>query len=464
MGLVRIALAVAALAAVTACSGPVKAAPASYYLALGDSLSQGVQPDMAGANVETRQGYPDQLYAALRSGHPGLQLVKFGCPGETTSTMINGGICGYPGGSQLAAAAAFLRAHRGHVFLLTIDIGANDPEDCGSWASLSTIASCFGTGVPRAATNLATIITRLRAAGRSQAVSLDVPDRRVGEAAELTASMQPGDYIDAGWREIAALIPTLARGWCGILRGDKLEAFYRGHFGDLTLAQLRTPTYAPIWNVERNRLDFVGPRTYPDLPVARAIRMAVSLPLFVQPVVLDGLSWCDGGIVDIFPVRPVLDIEPAVDTAVAVNGFYPHEFGGEDITGWDDRPLSIVSAASQVRTSRPASALTAGDLMMGVRYPSILPAHTGMRLRGAHRLSASQRGGAGQALLMSIFFEHPVKAAEDIGCFPARLASGQTWHGPHLLAAGQCRDPGCGQGLWSRFRDRSRHPGASRHG
>jgi NTE family protein len=174
------------------------------------------------------------------------------------------------------------------------------------------------------------------------------------EAAELTASMKPGDYIDVGWREIAALVPTLARGWCGILRGDKLESFYRGHFGDLTLAQLRTPTYAPIWNVEHNRLDFVGPRTYPDMPVARAIRMAVSLPLFVQPVVLDGLSWCDGGIVDIFPVRPVLDIEPAVSTAVAVNGFYPHEFGGEDVTGWDGRSLSIVSAASQVRTCQQA--------------------------------------------------------------------------------------------------------------
>ncbi|HVB44142.1 MAG TPA: patatin-like phospholipase family protein [Streptosporangiaceae bacterium] len=174
------------------------------------------------------------------------------------------------------------------------------------------------------------------------------------EVAELTASARPSDYIDVGWREIAALVPTLARGWGGILRGDKLEAFYRGHFGDLTLARLQTPTYAPIWNVEHNRLDFVGPRTYPDMPVARAIRMAVSMPLLIQPVVLDGLAWCDGGIVDIFPVKPVLDIEPAIDTAVAVNGFYPHEFGGEDVTGWDDRSFSIVSAASQVRTCQHA--------------------------------------------------------------------------------------------------------------
>lgn len=167
-GFVRIALAAAAAAAVvTACSGPATSdshLPASYYLALGDSLSQGVQPNAAGVSVKTGQGYPDQVYAALRPSHPALQLVKLGCPGETTGTMIHGGICRYPEGSQLAAATAFLRAHRGHMFLITIDIGANDPEDCGSWASLSRMASCFGTSAPQAAANLATIMTRLRTA------------------------------------------------------------------------------------------------------------------------------------------------------------------------------------------------------------------------------------------------------------------------------------------------------------
>ena len=103
------------------------------------------------------------------------------------------------------------------------------------------------------------------------------------QVAELTASMRPADYVDVGWRELAALVPALARGWCGIARGDKLEAFYRRHLDGLALAQLRTPTYAPAWNVEHNRLDFAGPRTHPDLPAARAIRMAVSLPLFIQP-------------------------------------------------------------------------------------------------------------------------------------------------------------------------------------
>jgi NTE family protein len=170
------------------------------------------------------------------------------------------------------------------------------------------------------------------------------------EVAELTASVRPGDFLDVDFRELAGLLPTAGRGWDGLMRGDKLQAFYRAQFGDLTLGQLRTPTYAPIWNVEHNRLEFIGPRTYPDLPVAQAIRMAVSMPLLMKPVMHEGLSWCDGGIVDIFPVLPVLDIEPAVDVAVAINCYYPHEFRGENATGWDSRPFSIVEAASQVRT------------------------------------------------------------------------------------------------------------------
>jgi lysophospholipase L1-like esterase len=175
----RLPLAVAAavtIAAVEACSGsaaPARThpapAPAAYYLALGDSLSQGVQPDAAGASVETRYGYPDQVYAALRPSHPTLKLVKLGCPGETTSTMINGGICHYQGGSQLAAATAFLRAHRSRVLLVSIDIGANDPEDCAGQSGdgqprLTQLAACAATGIPAAVSRLTTIMARLKAA------------------------------------------------------------------------------------------------------------------------------------------------------------------------------------------------------------------------------------------------------------------------------------------------------------
>src|SRR5262249_59565824 len=110
-------------------------------------------------SVETRRGYADQVYAALRRSRPGLRLVKLGCPGETTRTMIAGGICRYLGGSQLASAVAFLRAHRGHVLLVTIDIGANDAEHCGSAQGLGKLASCLRPGIPQAPRNLAPTLT-----------------------------------------------------------------------------------------------------------------------------------------------------------------------------------------------------------------------------------------------------------------------------------------------------------------
>jgi lysophospholipase L1-like esterase len=166
------ALAAVVTATLTACSGPAPssphsqaiAVPATYYLALGDSLSQGVQPNAAGVSVMTPDGYADQVYAALHPSRPGLKLVKLGCPGETTTSMINGGICRYQGGSQLAAAVAFLQAHRGRVLLVTLDIGANDPEHCGGEPGLSQLAKCAVKDVPAAVGNLGTITTRLKAA------------------------------------------------------------------------------------------------------------------------------------------------------------------------------------------------------------------------------------------------------------------------------------------------------------
>ena len=145
-------------------------------------------------------------------------------------------------------------------------------------------------------------------------------------------------------------MPTLARGFAGVIRGERLEATYRDLLGDMTLAEMPVPAYAPIWNVEENRVEFLGPRTHPNVTVARAVRMAVSLPLFLEPVELGGFSWCDGGIVDIFPVLPALEIEPQPDAAVAVNGFYPRDFIGEDAHGWERRSFSIVTVAGQVRT------------------------------------------------------------------------------------------------------------------
>src|SRR5271165_4301435 len=122
-------------------AAPAEAARARYYLSLGDSLAQGMQPDTAGLTVNTDQGYADQLYAIEKRKIPGLKLVKLGCGGETTTSFLTGEGnsgdalllgCNPAGGSQMVAAERFLRDHhhRGEVALLTLDIGANDIDGC----------------------------------------------------------------------------------------------------------------------------------------------------------------------------------------------------------------------------------------------------------------------------------------------------------------------------------------------
>jgi lysophospholipase L1-like esterase len=169
--------AVATVVAATAMAGGAPALAAtheatattahSFYLSLGDSLAQGVQPNAQGVSVETKQGYPDQLFTALHLGNPTLRMVKLGCPGETTATMINGGICSYSTGSQLAQAAAFLASHKGHVQLVTIDIGANDLNPCLVLTNITDIVKCLEGVFPKIQTNLATIMNTLSTASGS---------------------------------------------------------------------------------------------------------------------------------------------------------------------------------------------------------------------------------------------------------------------------------------------------------
>jgi len=139
----------------------------TYYLSLVDSLAQGVQPNKSGASVETNEGYPNQLYTALHMTNPTLKLVKLGCPGETTATMINGGICTYSAGSQLKQAVAFIDKHHASIQLITIDIGANDLNPCVVLPTVKQIIKCLEGVFPQVETNLATIMATLTAAGGS---------------------------------------------------------------------------------------------------------------------------------------------------------------------------------------------------------------------------------------------------------------------------------------------------------
>ncbi len=135
----------------------------TYYLALGDSLAAGFQPNGASA----AHGYVDVLARRVRKDAiPDLAVRNVGCPGETSRSLITGdrSPCSYPAGSQLDAAVAFLEAHPGDVAFVTIDVGVNDLIDRCLQRSGLIERSCARDLEPRLTDRVGQIVDALSAA------------------------------------------------------------------------------------------------------------------------------------------------------------------------------------------------------------------------------------------------------------------------------------------------------------
>ena len=204
---------VTAVALVGAPLASAKAPAPRYYLSLGDSLSQGVQPSTTGQSLETNQGYADQLYARVRGQVKNLKLVKLGCPGDTTTSMLTGKgnaaaakffKCDRTGGSQVKAAQRLLKAHhqKGEVVLVTLDIGANDVDECT--APGVNVAQCVATGQ----NNIKTLTPKILSAIRGS----------VAKGTKL-ASMTLYDPVLGGYFSANPATRALAAASVGLLKG-----------------------------------------------------------------------------------------------------------------------------------------------------------------------------------------------------------------------------------------------------
>ncbi|HEY3992107.1 MAG TPA: GDSL-type esterase/lipase family protein [Ktedonobacteraceae bacterium] len=105
---------------------PAQIGPKAYYMALGDSLAYGFQP-----NLDWADGYANVFFSDLEQ-HGTQHSINLACTDESTTTLIKGG-CPFAllrkslyTSSQLQAAVSYLHAHAGQVSPVTLDIGAND--------------------------------------------------------------------------------------------------------------------------------------------------------------------------------------------------------------------------------------------------------------------------------------------------------------------------------------------------
>jgi hypothetical protein len=97
------------------------------------------------------------------ASQPGLTVENVSCPGATTTSVLDGGgSCTYAAGTQLAQAESFLAAHPGQVPYITVDIGANNVDNCLTSGSISL--TCVTDGLAAIQRELPQIIAGLHQA------------------------------------------------------------------------------------------------------------------------------------------------------------------------------------------------------------------------------------------------------------------------------------------------------------
>ena len=160
-----------------------------YYVALGDSYAEGYQPGFANGS-ETLHGYTNQVAPLVAKRHV-LILKNFGCGGATSSSILlsigcpvgalaNDGVP-YPTTTQAASALAFIATHKGKIGLITVSIGGNDFDGCGT---ATVPGTCLSAAMPLMESNIETLVAELRtvAGPKVPMIATSYPDVLLGEA------------------------------------------------------------------------------------------------------------------------------------------------------------------------------------------------------------------------------------------------------------------------------------------
>jgi NTE family protein len=168
------------------------------------------------------------------------------------------------------------------------------------------------------------------------------------EMAEFSLSWKPEEYLDIQWLKLPRFALSALRGFTGVAKGEAIERLFARRLNEMRCGETPIPITTIVYNMDLGTVEYFGTKRTPDVPVGHLVRVAIALPLFIESVEVRGHLYVDGGVIEVWPARPVVE-DGSFDRVFGVNFMLPPGFEPEDITGWPDRTGGILEASRQLQ-------------------------------------------------------------------------------------------------------------------
>ena len=192
------------------------------------------------------------------------------------------------------------------------------------------------------------------------------------EMADFSLGWRPEDYLDVQWLKVPRFALSALRGFTGLARGEAIERLFDERLAGMRCAESAIPIKTIVYNMDLGRVEYFGTAATPDVTVGHLVRVAIALPLFIEAVPVHGHLYVDGGIIEVWPVQPVLE-EGGFDHVVGVNFMLPANFEPKDITGWPDRLGGLFEASRQLQQGYHLELARRARTQLGERLTLIDP-------------------------------------------------------------------------------------------
>jgi NTE family protein len=175
------------------------------------------------------------------------------------------------------------------------------------------IGLALGGGAARGWSHIG-VILELREAGIDPAVVAGTSIGSLVGAAYVAGRLDDlQDWVESlTWQNVVGLLDVTVTG--GLIKGEKLLNFFRGHFKDVDIENLPRPFGAVATDLVRGREVWLRSGS-----VIESVRASIALPGLFTPVERDGALLVDGGLVNPVPVSLCRAMGADVVIAVDLN-------------------------------------------------------------------------------------------------------------------------------------------------